>query len=267
MAKLTGALVRGVLVMVLIATPSLMMPNVTGDNSEIVALVALFAGLLTFAEYASSYPCLIEFRDAPPFNRLRYLSLFATVFLLSIIVRGPGSAGEMSPVVDIRAIGNMLGEAIDLPYSPVRLVVLMLPENMSLDHMILVRTAAGLSYAISLLTLVLFVVAMRTLGWPSRMGSFNVWINLPTLDPTTGGDVVERLQKDARFNIALGFLLPFAIPAVVKMATLSFQRGIPGGQLGEGAAIAVSMVPFLLGAIMFSFFGLQRRKWQQGGSD
>ena len=223
MAKLTGALVRGVLVMVLIATPSLMMPNVTGDNSEIVALVALFAGLLTFAEYASSYPCLIEFRDAPPFNRLRYLSLFATVFLLSIIVRGPGSAGEMSPVVDIRAIGNMLGEAIDLPYSPVRLVVLMLPENMSLDHMILVRTAAGLSYAISLLTLVLFVVAMRTLGWPSRMGSFNVWINLPTLDPTTGGDVVERLQKDARFNIALGFLLPFAIPAVVKMATLSFQ--------------------------------------------
>jgi multiple sugar transport system permease protein len=51
------------------------------------------------------------------------------------------------------------------------------------------------------------------------------------------------------------------------MATLSFQRGIPGGQLGEGAAIAVSMVPFLLGAIMFSFFGLQRRRWQQGAQD
>jgi len=57
------------------------------------------------------------------------------------------------------------------------------------------------------------------------------------------------------------------VNATHLMATLSFQRGIPGGQLGEGAAIAVSMVPFLLGAIMFSFFGLQRRKWQQGGSD
>ena len=51
------------------------------------------------------------------------------------------------------------------------------------------------------------------------------------------------------------------------MATLSFQRAINGGALGEGAAIAIAMVPFLLAAIMFSFFGLQRRAWQQGGKD
>ncbi len=51
------------------------------------------------------------------------------------------------------------------------------------------------------------------------------------------------------------------------MATLSFQRAISGGSLGEGAALATAMVPFLLAAILFSFFGLQRRAWQQGGSD
>jgi multiple sugar transport system permease protein len=51
------------------------------------------------------------------------------------------------------------------------------------------------------------------------------------------------------------------------MATLSFQRAIPGGALGEGAAIAIAMVPFLLAAILFSYFGLQRRAWQQGGAD
>jgi multiple sugar transport system permease protein len=51
------------------------------------------------------------------------------------------------------------------------------------------------------------------------------------------------------------------------MATLSFQRAIPGGQLGEGAAIAVAMIPFLLAAILFSYFGLQRRRWQHGGKD
>jgi len=51
------------------------------------------------------------------------------------------------------------------------------------------------------------------------------------------------------------------------MATLSYQRGIVGGGLGEGAAIAVAMVPFLLAAILFSYFGLQNRKWQRGGSD
>src|SRR4051812_1130321 len=51
------------------------------------------------------------------------------------------------------------------------------------------------------------------------------------------------------------------------MATLSFQRAIPGGNLGEGAALAIAMVPFLLAAILFSYFGLQRRAWQQGGGD
>lgn len=57
------------------------------------------------------------------------------------------------------------------------------------------------------------------------------------------------------------------VNATHLMATLSFQRAIPGGQLGEGAAIAVAMIPFLLAAIMFSFFGLQRRRWQQGSDE
>jgi len=51
------------------------------------------------------------------------------------------------------------------------------------------------------------------------------------------------------------------------MATLAFQRAIPGGQLGEGAAIATAMIPFLVVATLFSYYGLQRRKWQQGSAD
>jgi multiple sugar transport system permease protein len=51
------------------------------------------------------------------------------------------------------------------------------------------------------------------------------------------------------------------------MATLAFQRAIPGAQLGEGAAIAVAMIPFLVFATLFSYFGLGRRKWQQGGAN
>jgi multiple sugar transport system permease protein len=54
------------------------------------------------------------------------------------------------------------------------------------------------------------------------------------------------------------------VNATHLMATLSYQRAIMGGQLGEGAAIATAMIPFLLTAIMISWFGLQRRKWQQG---
>jgi len=51
------------------------------------------------------------------------------------------------------------------------------------------------------------------------------------------------------------------------MATLSYQRAILGGHLGEGAAISTAMIPFLLAAILISWFGLQRRKWQQGESN
>jgi multiple sugar transport system permease protein len=52
--------------------------------------------------------------------------------------------------------------------------------------------------------------------------------------------------------------------ATELMATMSYNTAILGGKIGEGAAISTAMIPFLLGAIMISWFGLQRRKWQQG---
>jgi multiple sugar transport system permease protein len=57
------------------------------------------------------------------------------------------------------------------------------------------------------------------------------------------------------------------VNATQLMATLSYQRAILGGHLGEGAAISSAMIPFLLGATLISWFGLQRRKWQQGESN
>jgi multiple sugar transport system permease protein len=57
------------------------------------------------------------------------------------------------------------------------------------------------------------------------------------------------------------------VNATQLMATLSYQRAIIGGYLGEGAAISTAMIPFLLAAILVSWFGLQRRKWQQGESN
>ena len=57
------------------------------------------------------------------------------------------------------------------------------------------------------------------------------------------------------------------VNATHLMATFSYQRAIMSGYLGEGAAISTAMIPFLLAAIMVSWFGLQRRKWQQGESN
>ncbi len=196
------------------------MPGTSTDVAQIVTLVAIFGAGLTFFEYASTYPGLVEFRDAPPFNRVRFGSLFVTVILLSFMAR---SGIEPTPLSQaVAALGAQVGSFVDFPYSPVRLVVLMLPSEASMDHVHLVRDSAGLAYMISLITLVAFVILQRLMRWPLRRGSFNVWVNLPTFDPTAGGDVVERLERDARFNVALGFLLPFLTPAVIKSATSLF---------------------------------------------
>jgi hypothetical protein len=213
---MTGAVLRGFLVALLIATPALMLPAVAADTNQITILIALLAAFLTFVEYNSNFPSIVEFRDAPPFNRLRFISLFVTVFLLSAINQDQSEPTMLTNAIS--AIGIILGNAIDFPYSPVRLVVLMLPDSAEQAVVQSVRTAAGLSYLISLIAMTAFLILVRVLNWPTRQGAFNVWVNLPLFDPTAGGDVLSRLQRDARINIALGFLLPFVIPAVVKLA-------------------------------------------------
>ena len=215
-SRLSFALLRGFLVAVLVFTPALLIPGVSDDTAQVVALVALFGAILTVVEYGSAYPSLIEFRDAPPFNRIRFGSLFIMVLVLALILRGETAPSSFSAF--LTAVGMVIGHAIDFPYSPVRLVVLMLPPESSAAQIVQVRTAAGIGYLASLVTLAVFLIVLRLKGWPLANGTFNVWINLPTFDPTTGGDVVERLERDARFNIALGFLLPFLMPAAVKMA-------------------------------------------------
>ena len=213
--KLISALTRAVLMALLLATPALILPNVGTDSIHIVVLFSLFAGGLILIEYFSSYPSIVEFRYAPPFNRLRFIAIFLTVFTLSIVARGQYEPNALTGF--LRTLGVIVGDAIDFPYSPVRLMVIMLPDNASSDLVVAVRTASGIAYLVSLATLTVFFFYVRILGWPARNGAFNVWVNLPLFDPTAGGDVLPRLQRDGRLNIALGFLMPFLIPAIVQM--------------------------------------------------
>lgn len=94
------------------------------------------------------------------------------------------------------------------------------------------------------------------------------YITLPMLSPIIAVVMTfSVLQTFTDFQLIYTLTRGGPINATHLMATLSFQRAITGGHLGEGAAIADAMVPFLLAAITFSYLGLQRRKWQQGGAD
>lgn len=219
-SRLIGALARAVLVMLLVTTPSLLLPGTSIDSRQVASLIALFLGVFVFIEYAATYPSLVEFRHAPPFNRIRFISLFVSVFLLSVVVRGQTDPSYLTQFVS--ALGSIVGASMDFAYSPVRLVSLAFvsaPGDLSYEF---VRTAAGISYLVSLASLVVFTFMLRGENWPSREISFNFWINLPTFDPTSGGDVVKRLERDGRVNIILGLVLPFLVPAVVDAAVGGF---------------------------------------------
>lgn len=203
--------------MVVVITPTLVLSGVSSDAQQMAALVALGAGLLIFVEYNADAPSLIEFRDAPPFNRVRLGMLFVTILALSIMESGRDMPSSLSDLV--HAIGHLIGRSLDFPYSPVRLSTLMLSDNASPAQVQTVRDAAGVAYLASLVSLAVFVITLRLGAWPTRHRAFNVWVNLPTFDPAPGPDVAARLEWDARFNIALGFVLPFVIPCVISLSS------------------------------------------------
>lgn len=215
--RMINAGTRALLVAMLIAMPALILPGTSVDSSQMVALLALIAATLTFVEYVGDYPSIIEFRDAPPFNRMRFAALFVTVLTMTLI-----RSGELHPSAlseGLRTVGTAMGHAMDFPYSPVRLMVLLAPDDMTAYHVEMIRVHAGVAYLVSILAIVVFVLTVRLLNWPIRTGAFNFWVNLPLFDPTAGGDVLYRLKRDSHVNLALGFLLPFLIPAVMKLAS------------------------------------------------
>lgn len=206
--------IRACLVSTLVAIPALLVPGIKADTTQIVVLLSLLAGLLVFVEYSSASPSLVEFRSAPPFNRVRFTTLFVTVFAMTQIQAGTDNALTSLALSAAQALGNWL----DFPFSPVRLALLALPAETPADFLAHVRAHAGLAYAMSLVTILIFASVVFILDWPLNSGSFNVLINLPLFDPTTGGDVLHRMKRDTVVNLVLGFLMPFLLPAIVKLA-------------------------------------------------
>lgn len=214
-----GAALRALLVVALVIFPALMIPSTAPDTAQSTMLLALFAGGFIFAEYASEYPGLIEFRFAAPFNRSRFALLVLLAVLLSLLQRNLVEPGLLSGLA--ATLASACGSLLDITASPVRLLVSALPETVPAAHLTLVRDGASLAMVLSVTTVLGFVTAIKLNAWPMGSGPFNVWINLPTFDPTAGNDVVLRLQRHARINVLLGIVLPFLLPgAVIASAVL-----------------------------------------------
>ncbi len=217
LSRAAGASLRAGLMASLIARPQIVRCSAAPEGAQLVALFALLAAAFTFSEYASAAPSLVEFRDTPPYNRLRVGALFAMVLLASVMLRGEEDRATLSLLV--RALGDRLGAALDFPYSPVRLAVLALAAEALEAAARAVRAAAAAGFVAGMAMVAAFAVAVRLRGWGARQ-AFNVWVNLPQFDPTAGGDVVERLMREAHVNLALGLTLPFVMPMAASLLGL-----------------------------------------------
>lgn len=213
-SQVLSALLRASLVAATVVLPALILPTVEADTAQLVVIVAVLAALLTFMEYYGRYPSIVAFRFAPPFNRLKFGAMALCVVSLAMVMRGKTDPSTVTFILTHLAEG--LGGALDFPYSPVRLVLLMMPPGTDAAQIADMRMAAGLCYAVSLAMVIVFLVLVRVFNWPMRRGVFNVWVNLPLFDPTSGGDVVERLRREAGVNVLLGIILPFFVPAAIK---------------------------------------------------
>ncbi|KUP91520.1 hypothetical protein [Tritonibacter horizontis] len=242
LARMTSAAIRGLLVALLIALPSLLLPVAATQSPEIVTLMALLAGGLVFAEYYSHFPSFLEFRNAPPLNRSRFFFIALCMVLLSLLASHPFQPTGLTALVHKMALS--LGEKLDFAYSPVQLTRLMMPTDVPQYTVELVRAAAGLAYLISLISVAYFACVIRLRNWPLSNGAFNVWVNLPLFDPTTGGDVVTRLQRDAKLHIIAGVLMPFLVPALIQMSASLFDPALLGNpQLLIWCVTGWAMVP------------------------
>ena len=213
-----GALSRALLVVFVAIFPALAIPSTAPDTAQSMILLALFAGGIVFAEYSSEYPGLIEFRFAAPFNRTRFALVAVMALMLSLLQRNGVEPGILGGLVTSAAA--VCGQMLDFMLSPVRLLLAALPGSADPDHIAQVRDGASLAFVLGVTTVLGFVTAIRLNAWPMGSGPFNVWINLPTFDPTAGNDVVQRLQRHARINIVLGIILPFLLPAAVLASEL-----------------------------------------------
>ncbi|MBN2761067.1 MAG: hypothetical protein JXQ79_11240 [Rhodobacteraceae bacterium] len=219
MSHVAQCFLRGFLVAVLVLLPAALLPGTSQDVAQAVTLIALISAAVVMAEYAAAYPGLIEFRDAKPYNRLRF-GMFAVIVLSLTVLQRAVASGEDSLV---SSVAIWLAGTFDFSFSPIRMLALSLPEGLPVGHLLNVMASASFAFVMGLVGLLVFLAAMGFGYWPSKGSSFNVWINLPNFDPTKGVDVVQRLERDAQINVLLGVILPFSLPVLLHLSSLLVQ--------------------------------------------
>jgi hypothetical protein len=215
-SRLTGASVRALIVAVLVVAPSVLLPGISQGAAEITIVLSIIAAAFVIFEYGFSFPSLIEFRFAAPYNRIRFLTLAVLVLSLVLLSR---SVVENTPATEaVSGFAEMWFGWLNFPYSPVRFVVDQLGGG-DADQMRMLGLAASLGLAIVLLAQVIFALLLWLFSWPATRENFNLWVNLPNFDPTAGPELERRLKREIMISFFVGVSLPFLAPVLASRAS------------------------------------------------
>ena len=215
--RLFGAVIRAALIVLVVAAPSFLLPGVSVASQEISLIVAAIAAAFTVFEYASTHPGLIDFRFAPPYNRVRYFAFAAQVLSIVFLCRAVEGMDSFSP--DMLRLADEAVTLLDFPLSPVRVAQEMIAIDEGQDFSVLIKRAAALSFVVTFASLLFFAALLWLFRWPVGRKDFNLWINLPTFEPGYGRDVERRLRRDGVINVLAGLALLYLLPVLLSRAS------------------------------------------------
>jgi hypothetical protein len=214
---------RALLVAIIIAAPSFIVPDANPGTQEISLIIGGLIAVFVLFEYGAAQPGLIDFRFAPPYNRARFAVFTFVLLLVTFYTRALANADPFSG--DLIAFADRLAAMANFSISPVALVAESLaPGDAELQGRI--RGAAALAIFAAGAGALLFIAVLWLFRWPTSRTKFHLWANLPTFSPTSSAPVERRLYRSGYLNIIAGIVLPFIVLALAARAGDLFDAAI-----------------------------------------
>lgn len=240
LGRLIGAIFRAVIVLLVVAAPAFLLPDVSLASQEISLIIGGIAGAFTLFEYASSHPGLIDFRYAPPYNRARFAALATQILALVFLCRATEGADPFS--ADVLGYADQAVALMTFPLSPVNMSASMIAVGEEPGFVALIQRTAAISFFITFLSLCAFAVLLWLFRWPVGRRDFNLWVNLPTFEPGYGRDVERRLRRDGTINVLGGLAFLYLLPVIISRASGWFDP-----------SVLLNYQPLVWGATFWSF--------------
>jgi len=238
-----GALIRALILAVIIAAPSFILPDIPNVARELTLIIAAIIAAFALFEYASKSPGFVDFRFAPPYNRFRVGILAGLAIGLSLLVRA-----SITGNADILALADWSITYAVTPNSPAEFALAKIAEFETSSSTQLLTRVFSAAFLISVSLTGVMSLLLWVFKWPFGRTTFNLWVNLPTFAPAEVSLTGRRLRRDGWLNIILAFALFYATPFAFSQA----QNMLGPDLFGDSHSLVwVATIWAFLPALMF----------------